>query len=88
MPLEWRQAHVGGSFDGYEGGRIVARVVRYGDFDHAAGHVLRSYYWQGFLNGQDAPMVLGRHGSPEAARGAVERSIPQLERLTRGDPQR
>jgi hypothetical protein len=78
MSLQWRQATGGESFDGYHGELLTARVVRYGDYDHAAGHVERGRYWQGFLNGPDAPEVPGRHDRPEDAQRAVERALREV----------
>lgn len=46
---------------GYDGGRIVAEVVRYADIDYERGNFVRGHYFQAFLTGHDRPPVPGRY---------------------------
>lgn len=73
MPIEWKPAWAAPeSFDGYDGKRIVARVIRYGVSGSFPHFEPRGFIWQGFLSGYDVPEVEGRHATPDLAKAATE----------------
>lgn len=74
VALDWREAHWGGSWHGYEGGLLVGQVVAYRDSFVGAELGPAEEHWQAFLRGHQ---VVGRYATAEEAMAAADEAHSQ-----------